>query len=312
MSSKWIDRELFTKYQDEKEQEQAQASTLGIRKSDVVWPTPPAGSTTKPEVYEGRMLPDKRGNFTKRYFYHMWRTGDKWNFVFCPKTGDFNNWCPVCSVTSKLYLGNVKDKQAARNYKRKERHITNFFVIDDPRDAKIDEADKKMAGQVKIYEFPNKVESKIRNEILDKKQGLGYAIFDPGEDGFNLILKIKSTKPDENQKSYPDYSDSQFSRKPSAIGTEKEIKVIMEKTYDLDEYLKGQETPDDDIKTILKNEMLWEMVQDEWSKLKGNGNGKEKKVVTIPSVNTEDAEPDVSEDILDSDDDLLKELENMK
>lgn len=306
--SKWIDKELFTKYQEEKEQEQAQTATLGIRRSELLWPTPSPGSTTKPEVYEGRMLPDKKGKFTKKYFYHFWRTGDKFNNVFCPKTYDFNNYCPICSVTSKLYLGNAKDKQAAKNYKRKEKHVTNFFIVDDPRDSKIEDAEKKMVGNVKVYEFPNKVESKIRNEILDKKQGLGYAIFDPGEDGFNLILKIKSTKPDETGKSFPDYSDSTFSRKPSAIGTEKEIKVLMGKTYDLDDYIKSLETTDDDIKTILKNEMLWDLISDEWSKLSGNGKSKNGAKPSAPAPSRED----VPDEILDDDASLLKELENMK
>ena len=309
--SKWIDKKLFEKYVENKEKEQVETARTFVRKSDVVWTNPTAGTATQAEIYEGRFLPDPKGIFSSKYFYHMWKAGEKWNYVFCPKTWDFNNYCPICALTNKLYMGTAKDKVMAGLMKRKIRHVANFYIISDPRDSKISDADKKMSGKIKIYEFPDKVESKLKMQLLDKSEGLGSQIFDPGEDGHNFILRIKSTKPDGNGKSYPDYADCDFSRKSSAIGTEKQIKDIMDSRYDLIEYIKGLETQKEIIVEMLRTEMLYDIVKDEWEKHS-----------PVPELNTKqdkkDDVPDFSDDdvkstpVDDSDDDLLKELEAMK
>lgn len=262
--SKWINKSLFDRYVQQKEKEEEQKQPQGMFRSEIVWKTPLAGTADKAKVYEGRFLPDKKGNFTKRYFYHMFKSGEKWVHYLCPKTENFANWCPMCVITSKLYMGTQKDKNAARNYKRKAKHVGNFFVVDDPRDAEIKEEKQKVGGLVKIYEFPDQVESKIKSEITDRREGLGESIFDPGEGGFNFILKVKSTKPDASGKTYPDYSDSVFSRKTSSLGSEADIKRIVETSYDLDEYIQGLKIPNETLITALKADMLWDMIREEW------------------------------------------------
>ena len=267
--SKWIDKDLFSKYVEQKQQEADAPQAQGMRRSDFVWPTPSAGTADKPKVYEGRLLPDPKGLFTKKYYYHMWKSGEKMVFQLCPKTDDFNNWCALCSVTSKLYTGTDTDKKLAFNIKRKERHVTNWFVVEDPRDKEQDDDEKKHSGKVKVYEFPSKLESKIKQEVTDKKEGLGLAIFDPGAEGYNLIIKIGTTKPDKNKNTYPDYANSVFSRRSSSLGSDKEIEAIMKSRYSLKEYLDGLKSDDEVLIKVLKDERLWEMVQDEWAKMKG-------------------------------------------
>lgn len=309
--SKWIDKQLFEKYVENKEKEAVETNKSFVRKSDVVWANPTAGSVTQAEIYEGRFLPDPNNVFSSKYYYHMWKAGEKWNYVFCSKTWDFNNYCPICALTNKLYMGTAKDKSVAGLMKRKARHVANFHVISDPRDSKIADAEKKASGKTKIYEFPDKVESKLKMQLLDKSEGLGSQIFDPGEDGHNFILRIKSTKPDPNGKSYPDYADCDFSRKASAIGTEKQIKDIMESRFKLDEYVKGLETPKETIVEMLKSEMLYDLVKDEWEK-----NSPGAKLNTKQDVVVDDVPDKIGDEaprkVDTTDDELLKELENMK
>jgi hypothetical protein len=264
--SKWIDKDLFDKFVQEKESEAERKKTT--RRADRVWQTPAMGTVDKPRIYEGRFLPDPTGKFYVRYYYHGFRSGERWFFPLCEKTHDFYNWCPFCSITSKLYLGTQADKKVAGVYKRKERFVGNFYIVDDMRDSEKQDETEKVAGTVKLYEFPSEVETKLKTMVTDRKHGLGYSIFDPGDDGYNFIIKVRATKKAEDGKQWPVYSDSEFARKAAALGTEKQIKTIMESRFDLNEYVDSLRLPDEDIQTVLKNEMLWDLVKEEWSKHK--------------------------------------------
>ena len=322
-ASKWINRDLFNDYATSKAEEATTQTNNALRRSEFVWQSPQAGTADKPKVYEGRFLPDQKGKFTRRYMYHMWKSGDKWIFYLCPKTDGMDKFCPVCSVVNSLYSGTQEDKNVAFRMKRKERHVGNFYVVDDPRDKDQDDAAKKASGKVKLYEFPGKLESKLKNEILDKKEGLGYAIFDPGNEGHNIIIKIKSTKPDAKGNTYPDYSDSIFSRKSLALAdSDKEIKEIMASTYSIDEYIDSMKMSKEDTIKMLKNEMLWDAIEDEWNRNFGSELKKAKEEVEdVSDFDDEDEKPkttkkttkkpkDEDEDET-SDEDLLKELRQM-
>lgn len=325
-ASKWINKDLFSSYVDEKQNEISEKSNT-VRRSEFVWQSPQAGTSEKAKVYEGRFIPDQKGKFTKKYLYHMWKSGDKWIFYLCPKTHGMDKFCPICSIVTSLYSGTAEDKQMAFKMKRKERHVGNFFVVDDPRDKEQDDETRKASGKVKLYEFPSKLESKLKNEILDKKEGLGYAIFDPGSEGHNIIIKIKSTKPDAKGNTYPDYSDSIFSRKSSSLAdSDAEIKAIMGSTLSIDEYIDSMEMSKDDTIKMLKNEMLWDMVEGEWNRNYGAQVKATKEVEPEdvgdfspdedvdkpekPSKSSKSKEDAEDEDL--SEEDLLKELRSMK
>lgn len=315
--SKWINKDLFKNYVEEKEKEEERTTT---RRIDRVWPTPEVGTVDKPKVYEGRFLPDPKGNFTKKYFYHGFKVGDKFYNFLCEKTYDMSNFCPFCTATQKLYMGNDNDKKAAYNYKRKVRNVVNWYIVKDPRDAERRDEDK-LEGKVRIYEFPDKIDSKIKAEITDRQNGLGAAIFDPGPDGFNFILKAKSTKKDAYGKVWPDYADSTFARKSYPLGkTDEEINKIMKSTYDLDEHINRMRISDEDMMKILKTEMLWELVEEEWNKYKSKTprkvavEAKQESEDDVPwevadSNGNNQPEEDSNEDDLDE---LLKEIDSMK
>lgn len=318
MASKWINKNLFEQYAEEKEKEPEQKSG-GLERLQFIWKTPDKGTVDKPKIYEGRFLPDPKGKFTLKYLYHLFQSGEKWIFFLCPKTWAFENWCPFCSITSKLYQGTAADKSSAYNYKRKQRHVGNWYVVDDPRDSEEQDESRKVTGTVRLWEFPDKIESKLKQEIIDKKNGLGSAIFDPGPEGFNFIVKVRSTKPNRQGKIFPDYSDSTFARRAGELGSDKEIKELLSQTKDLEEYVKGLEIDKDTSIEILKAEMLWEMIKEEWY-MHMKEEGESQYEDDIPDFSMPDKDKDkekeekkeVTEVEVDVDEDeLLKELDDM-
>jgi len=292
--SKWINKDLFNDFQKEKKVEaDAPQQQFGLRRSDLVWETPQKGTSERPKVYEGRFVPDPKGNFYKKYSYHMFQSGEKWAFILCPKTEAFENYCPVCSVTSKLYQGSPADKRMAGSYKRKEKFVSNFFLVNDPRDPERDE-EKRVNGTVKLYEFPGKVEMKLKEEITDVKNGYGYKIFDPSEEGHNFILKVLATKKDQNGNVWPDYSSSTFSRNSDSIGTDSEIDTIMKSCTNLDDYVNNLAVTEERIEEVLKTEMVWDMVSSEWNKVRGLTEAK-------PEIQAPALQDDIDDSVWDKD-----------
>lgn len=323
--SKWIDKELFKQFADQKtkEHEQEQKQQGGSRRMEMIFPTPEKGTTEKAKVYEGRFLPDPKGEFYKKIMYHMFQSGEQWQFFKCPKTEGMENWCAWCSVTQKLFMGGKDDKDSAQNYKRKEKYVGNWFVVHDPRDAER-EAENRIQNTVKLYEFPSRVESKLKQEITDTKEGYGFNIFNPGDDGYNFILKVKATKKDKQGRQWPDYSDSMFSRTPQSLGSDRQIKKILETCYELDSYIEDLERDDDDTLDVLKAEMVWELVVDEWKRMKGlkaaareeveekeleYPDAEEKQEEAVEETKAE-ADADIPEEE-ETDEDLLAELEDL-
>ena len=304
--SKWINKDKFKNFQDQKKKEQDSAP-VGQSNRSIVWQTPEKGTPERPKVYEGRFLPDKDGNFYEKYFYHMFRLGERWQFILCEKTFGLDHFCPFCTASSKLYMGTSADKKVAGQFKKKEKFVSNFYIIDDPRDGERDD-DKKVNNTVKLYEFPWKVEMKLKEEITNRKHGLGISIFDPGDDGYNFLLKVLATKKDRDGNIWPDYSMSEFTRRPSSLGTEDEVDEIMKSTVSLKEYISMMRKPDDEVMDILKKAMIWELVESEWNRSKNVTTEEREADDDVFVEDDENSEPDLSED---EDEDLLKELDNI-
>jgi hypothetical protein len=277
------------------------------------------GTQDKAKVYRGRLLPDKQGQFYKKYYYHFFKSGEKASYVKCNKTDNFDNYCPWCHANQILWKGNSNDQKKAALYKRNERFCSNFFIIEDPRDSDT-ASEYKVNGKVRLYEFPATIESKIVNELTNEQEGYGSAIFDP-EDGYDLQVRIKAKKPDAKGKVWPDYSDTMFSRSKSSIAeTEAEIKEIMNTVYDLNEYINSINVDWEVQEKLLKQELLWDDVKDTFMKnVPGYSSSEEEKEVDTKSDVKEDDNPFVDEKKEDkktnddepSDEDLLNELNNL-
>lgn len=323
--SKWLNKDKFKEFANKKAVE-APRETGG----DFVlkWKNPVMGTQDKAKEYRVRFLPDKDSNFYMKYCYHYFVIDEKHYFIFCPKTHSMDEYCPWCSVSQMLYKGNKEDKKLASNYKRMEKFVGNVLVVDDPRDADVED-EYKVSGKVRLYEFPGTIESKLKNEITDRSEGYGMAIFDP-EEGFDLIIKIKAKKPDKNGKVWPDYSDTQFSRKPSSIGTEKEIEELIAQTVNLQEFIEKESLSWDEHKKLLKLEGYWEDIEDEFNRRTGtvvsdkkpepNENTTDENTTESSKKNLDQSKDKDSEEPVEikpsttdemSEEELLRELQNM-
>jgi hypothetical protein len=124
----------------------------------------------------------------------------------------------------------------------------------------------KLAGKVWILEYPTKLNSKIREEQLPGAENRGIHIYDP-ENGYNIIILVKSTKPTKDKKVFHDY-DCKFAMSPTSLGTsEEEIEQIMNSRHDLIEYLKGMEKKPHEMMKLLQEEMIWDLVKHEFCKV---------------------------------------------
>lgn len=310
--SKWLDTEKAKQFMNRLKEDTEEQSGSGEFISSR-W-TPEKGTADKPKVFELRFIPDPQQLFYKRIFYHMFKVGESWKYSLCPKTHNIDSYCPICSVSSKLFSTGVEsDKVEARLYKRKEKFVANILIVDDPRDSEREE-DKKVNGTVKLYEFPGKVEQILKQEIQDPKNGRGISIFDPSNEGYNFLLKVAATKPQSDGRAWPDYSMSSFTLKPCSIGTDEEIEEILKKTFDLDKYLNSFNKGDSVIEWLKQN-LVFEIIEDEYNRM--NGIKKEPVVHHEASTPTEvnEERPEAKEEKKSpsemSDDDILAELESL-
>src|SRR6056297_1478909 len=273
--SKWIKTDKFKDFVNKKANEAPLEQNSGGGFYDK-WKNPTMGTVDKAKEYRIRLLPDPDSNFYTKYMFHYFVIDEKHHFIHCPKSEAMDNYCPWCALNQMLYKGNKEDKKLAFKYKRQDKFVCNTLIVNDPRDDDKDD-EYKSSGKVKLYEFPATVESKIKNEITDKSEGYGMAVFDP-ENGYDLIIKIKAKKPDKNGKVWPDYSDTIFSRKSSAIAdTEENIEKLMEKTVSLEEYLDNKKLTWDEHKKLLQVEGFWEDIEEEFERRTGDTNMKPKK-----------------------------------
>lgn len=258
------------------------------------------GTQDTPKVYKVRLLPDKNQDFYVKYFYHFFQTEDnKTYYIKCPKTHGFDKFCPWCSVNQQLYKGTDSDKKRAYRYKRNERFVSNVYIVDDPRDSDVNK-EEKVSGTVRLYEFPATVEGKIKNELTNDDEGFGPAIFDP-EKGHDLQIKILAKKPDKNNKVWPDYSLTEFSRKPYPIAeTEEGIKEIMDSVYDLSEYIDKMGMNWDSHEKLLKQELVWDDVEDAFIRNVGKTESATESEDTSNNDKTEDDNPPFEPDVTDS------------
>ena len=314
--SKWIDNKKFREFVNQKRKEKNEKPDPVGDGYYLKWRNPQMGTQTKAKVYKIRLLPDKDGEFYKKYFYHFFQTNEKSYYIKCNKTADnLDNYCPWCNANQILWKGNENDKKKAYRYKRNERFVCNVFIVDDPRDVDADN-EFKVNGKLRLYEFPATIESKIINELTDDEQGYGEKIFDP-ENGHDLFIKIKAHAPDKNGKIWPDYADTAFSKVPTAILEEKEeIEKTMDSVYDLSKYLKSLDIDWKTHEKLIKQELLWDDIKENFMrnvedyKESEESEKEESEETASEETETEETETEDNDDE-PSDEDLLNELKKI-
>jgi len=313
MASKWLNKKKFKEFAEQKANENDNTNDNENQMYYRKWRNPVMGNHGKPKEYEIRLIPDKDNELYQGYFYHMFQVGETWKYFKCPKTEGLDKYCPWCQIAQILYKGTASDKKKARDYSRKQKFVSNVFIVNDPRDSEETDEERKVSGTVRLYEFPPTVEKMFKKEVTDKKNGYGMDIFNPEEDGYNFILTIEAKKPDANGKVWPDYSQSMFNRRPSPIAdSEEELEKIMETRISVKEYLDSLAIDAEEHKKLLKAEMIWDDVCDEFERRMGVSESK--KVDSSDKETVEDDKTDdniTNIDIDGDDDELLNELDNL-
>ena len=72
--SKWVNTDKFEQFKNER------ANDTSDVKTDITYarkyPNPKMGTINKPKEYHIRLLPDLKGNFYKKMYYHMFQSGE--------------------------------------------------------------------------------------------------------------------------------------------------------------------------------------------------------------------------------------------
>ena len=124
--SKWLNKKLFESFSAEKINEEENKQEQG-ESNYPTWKAA-AGDVDKNATYEVRLLPYKNG-FYKKIKFHFFKVGDKFRFFMCKKQHNDDEYCPICEVVKKLWTGSEADKTRARELKRKEKFVTNIFIV---------------------------------------------------------------------------------------------------------------------------------------------------------------------------------------
>lgn len=252
--SKWFDEKKFGAFA--KKIKEAEWAEQQSRSFGAMFP-----KYSKPfdVTYILRFLPAMKDSnptdFYQKEYYHSFPGQDgKWLWVTCPWTyGDKK--CPLCRIVSKLYASPEReDRRMANALKRKQRWLSNVYVVDDPRDPKVDK-ERRTGGKVKILGFSFQVERKVRAASdTNSATGIGSKIIDP-ENGFDFYLKVVEKKTDGA--TYPNYEESEFARQSTSLAkSEKEIDAILKQVHFIGEFIENDRTPVEKILEILEEEML--------------------------------------------------------
>lgn len=186
-----------------------------------------------------RFIPDQSGTPYVKYhthnFSYMLDGVKKYWIRNCINTFGYDKECPICKKNQEYWNSAFdSDKSIASQRKRKLVFMANILVIKNP-------ADPEAEGKVFLYSFGQKIYDKIKDKMFpsDELKSLGeydeYVPFDLYEGANFKLVQVK-------QGDFPNYDKSEF-LKQSPVGKEKEIEVIMEKTYDLSEFVTEDKFP---------------------------------------------------------------------
>lgn len=133
----------------------------------------------------------------------------------CPKhTPGVGGDCPICDSNRQLWATEIKENQNIASLRKlKTSYYFNIYVVKNP-------ANPELEGTVMLYRCGVKIFEKLENARKPKYDGDTNIIepFDLFEDGANFRLVAKTVKEAKNNRSYPDYSDSNFESKGALLG----------------------------------------------------------------------------------------------
>jgi hypothetical protein len=173
-----------------------------------------------------RFLPAKTEEslpFVKLY-NHGFKVGTKWFIEDCPTT--IGNECPVCAANSELWnSGFEKDKDVARQRKRKLRYMSNIIVIKDPKNPENE-------GKIFLFSYGQKIFDKLTT-AMNPPEEYGESPRDPYGFFEGCVTKLKIKQKD----GFRNYDDTTVEPASDLYeGDEEQLMAVLEKMYDLGEF----------------------------------------------------------------------------
>ena len=158
-----------------------------------------------------------------KYYSHGFQGKGGWFIENCPTT--LGQKCPVCESNSELWNSGIeKDKDIARDRKRRLHYVSNIMVVSDP-------ANPQNEGKVFLYKFGKKIFDKI-NEAMNPEFADEEAI-NPFEfwDGANFKLKVRKVA------GYINYDKSEFDSTSALLdGDDTKLEELWKTQYALSEF----------------------------------------------------------------------------
>ena len=158
-----------------------------------------------------------------KYYSHGFQGKGGWFIENCPTT--LGQKCPVCESNSELWnSGMEKDKDIARNRKRRLHYVSNIMIVSDP-------ANPQNEGKVFLYKFGKKIFDKI-NEAMNPEFADEEAInpFDFWA-GADFKLKVRKVA------GYINYDKSEFDSISVLLkGTDEWLEELWGTQYKLAEF----------------------------------------------------------------------------
>jgi len=180
-----------------------------------------------------RLLPDKNGIPFVKMFSHSIKKYDpglgKDRYYIEDSPQSIGLPCPAAEKWQELMkIGTEQSKEEARLYSRKLKFITNILVVKDP-------FNPANNGKVMLWEFGTKLNDKFISAMnpSDEDIELGTKakeLYHPLK-GCNILLKIKKSS------GFFNYDDTSIMDATSVSDTEEEAIELINKTYELNEFL---------------------------------------------------------------------------
>ena len=158
-----------------------------------------------------------------KYYSHGFQGKGGWFIENCPTT--LGKKCPVCESNSELWNSGIeKDKDIARNRKRRLHYTANIMIVSDP-------ANPQNEGKVFLYKFGKKIFDKI-NEAMNPEFADEEAInpFDFWA-GADFKLKVRKVA------GYINYDKSEFDSSSALLeGDDAKLEELWKSQYALSEF----------------------------------------------------------------------------
>jgi len=167
-----------------------------------------------------RFLPPPDGEtvpYVDKFIHAFKGTSGRMLFENCPTS--IKEQCPICDANKNLYK---KDPKLIKESKRWHKYFSNIYVVD------ADEANKESVGKVFLYEYGEKIYTKIKeaNKPLSSRQK-SIDPFDIFNNGANFVLIVKKVEGQWN------YDSSNF-ESPAALDLpEEKLENILSNLYSL-------------------------------------------------------------------------------